>query len=150
MTKTAAAKAFAETHGQWDPALHMYEPRSFPRSFPRPSETRDLTSDLTRARADTRYERDLRDAARNERDAARKDRDELLTTVISLLGLEDQYPDRRVAVPSYALAGTVTTTVPGAKAFAADLRKAASAIDGQAALKRLRKAAKNTQKEQNS
>lgn len=140
MTKTAAAKAFAETHGKWDSLNRMYAPR------------RDEVFATYHAadRAELRIERGLRKAVRDELDAARKDRDELLTTVISLLGLEDQYPDRRVAVPSYALSVTGTTTVPGAKAFAADLRKAAGAIDGQAALKRLRKAAKNAQKEQNS
>lgn len=143
MTKTAAAKAFAEMHGQWNPKLRRYERYTLVAT----QETRDLTSDLTRARTDARYERDLRIAARDELAAARKDRNELLTTVISLLGLEDQYPDRQVAAPQYSLFTTDTVTVPGARAFAADLRKAAGAIDGQAALKRLRKAAKNTQKE---
>lgn len=142
-TKTQAAKAFAETHGSYSPTRGEYV-------------LAGTTVSLTEARATVPASR--LDAMRNDRDdalerlgkARRRHRDDL-RIVMALLGVEDQYQDTVETQEHYMGYGVSmpeqVVTEHAADKFATDLRAAQSAIDGAAALKRLRKAVKSVQKE---
>ncbi len=139
-TKTQAAKAFAEKHGSYSPTRGEY----LLDSLTAPSNN---TVSMTRF-DDMSSRRD--EAVKNLGKARRRHRDDL-RIVMALLGVEDQYEDTvetqdhywgyGVAVPEQVV------TEHAADKFAADLRAAQSALDGAAALKRLRKAVKNVQRD---
>lgn len=117
MTKTAAAKRFAKSNGVYDPDTRQYAK----------SVLYDYKKDYDRV-ADTL-------------DKERRQHVADLRTVMTLLGVEDQYEDTREYV------GTFQTGLSAAQQFVRDLRAASAAIDGEAALKRLRKTVKNLNKE---
>lgn len=117
MTKTAAAKRFANSNGVYDPDTRQYAK----------SVLFDYKKDYDRAR-------DMLDEERRQHAAD-------LRTVMTLLGVEDQYEDTR------EYAGTFQIGLSPTQQFARDLRAASAAIDGEAALKRLRKTVKNLNKE---
>ncbi len=151
MTKTQAAKAFAEKYGSFNG--EKYSLLSYPTRF-----------DIGHATSDAEVE-----ALRDRLKEARRTHTSDLRLVMALLGVEDQYQDtvetRETAVGQRVVGMTYgsvlgprpqyetvyedqeVTTETGLQKFAADLRAAQSALDGAAALKRLRKAIKNVQKE---
>lgn len=94
------------------------------------------------------------DAARNrlrqheiEADRERVEHAALLTTVMRLLGVEGQYADTTDTAHTYSGIPYERVTKTAVSKFADDLRAAQGAVEGEAALKRLRKAVKSTQKE---
>jgi hypothetical protein len=145
MTKrNFAARRFADDHGTYDAFSNDYTLRPSSR-VPDPYDTVSR-SRLTAAQNDTQV------AYAAQRDALREHAEDL-KIVMELLGLTDQYEDttREVLVrgagymPSYYENRVVKTAVQN---FADDLRAARSAVEGQAALKRIRKAVKTITKEE--
>lgn len=144
MTKTAAAKRFAEEHGVYSQAHKRY---TLLASSGNPlTNYRDMWQ---RARDDLRTQQEQA-AARRDDIVHRHAAD--LRVVMALLGVEDQYEDtveERVTRYSAYSSNVEEVVVKSAvQKFAEDLRVAQLAINGEAALKRLRKAVKATQKEQ--
>lgn len=141
MTKTAAAKRFADRYGVYDRSEGKYT----------------LSSEYTVHGINARAEalRGQRDQARETIEKSRAAHESDLRIVMALLGVEDQYEDTvettevfyaRITANGLAESRDVVTKTAVQK-FAEDLRAAQSAIEGKAALKRLRKAIKNVQKE---
>lgn len=147
--RSKAAAAFASAYGTFDSLTGEYQLNS--NYGVRLSPSRSMEN-LLRDERDTAWA--AVDKSNDAAQRAKKDRDELLTIVMSLLGVEGQYADtvetREVFSGSYN-AGYVerdVITKTAAQKFADDLRAAKSAVDGQAALKRIRKAVKTVTKEQ--
>jgi hypothetical protein len=134
MTKTAAAKRFAEKYGTYDHGHGTYT-LLLSSTGPGGSVYRD------------RYEKAVE---RRQQESAQHAAD--LRVVMALLGVEEQYEDtveeRVTRYSAYSSHVEEVVVKSGAQKFAEDLRAAQSAINGEAALKRLRKAVKTTQKEQ--
>lgn len=130
MTKTAAAKRFAEAYGTYNADLDEYRVGPLLRKVGEPTGIQEA------------IERNVR---------LREERDSLLKTAMTLLGVEAQYEDtveETVIYSSpYGITQKDTVTKTAVSKFADDLKAAQNAIDGEAALKRLRKAAKAARKE---
>lgn len=147
MTKTSAAKRFAETYGIFDDLDGKYQLRSIYSEGVFDGVDYISRSRLTAAQNDTHKAYRAQQAAIAQHVAD-------LKIVMALLGVEDQYDDtvENVFVTSAAsyvggrFEDVVTKTA--VQKFAEDLRAAQSAVEGQAALKRLRKAIKSVTKEE--
>jgi hypothetical protein len=128
MNKTAAAKHFAATYGVYSNGYY------------------------TLTEIGTNYRKFYERAVEREKLAAEQHEADL-RVVMTLLGVEDQYEDTVEKRGHVYLAAAThienVVTKTAAQKFAEDLRAAQSAINGEAALKRLRKAVKTVQKEQN-
>lgn len=139
MTKTSAAKRFAEANAIYSHVddsytlLGIYQARN--------------TSD-TVSRSTYENTRALLNETYAEQERLLKQHTSDLKIVMALLGVEDQYED--TVTQEYTGYGCYEprVTKSAVRKFAEDLRAAQSAIDGRAALKRLRKAIKSVTKEE--
>jgi len=144
MTKTAAAKRFADEYGIYSSRDDRYTPLSTYQS-------RNVTEVRPGFVRITAYTDALDDVA-----AARKRHTADLKIIMALLGVEDQYEDTVEMRPTFVREGVYfgatvdheVVTKSATQKFAEDLRAAQSAVEGQAALKRIRKAIKTVTKEE--
>lgn len=141
-TRTFAARRFADEHGRYS---------SIDGSYTLSSRYQPSTDTVPRSRL-TAAQFDTQQAYMAQRDATEAHTADL-KIVMALLGVEDQYEDTVENV--YAPGGAYMrgyykdqVTKTAVQKFAEDLRAAQSAVEGQAALKRLRKAIKSVTKEE--